>query len=198
MAGETHDGRGTEESSRQPKRADLSLLCAELNRLGARYLVVGGFAIIEAGFLRFTSDIDLLVDVSCENEKLVFEALRSLPDKAVNELETGDIDRFTVVRVADEILVDLMKNSCGVTYQEAIQDAVTREIDGVPIPFASPKMLWKMKQTYREKDIPDRLFLRKLLAAQGIHVEETPKTVTPKSLRRWLTRVFGDETGEKK
>jgi hypothetical protein len=47
-----------------------------LNRLGAKYLVVGGFAIIEAGYPRFTSDIDPLVDASLENEALIFEALR--------------------------------------------------------------------------------------------------------------------------
>jgi hypothetical protein len=191
MAGETHDSGGGEEGPRSPKRADLSRLCAELNRLEARYVVVGGFAIIEAGFLRLTSDIDLLVDVSLENERRVFEALRSLPDKAVNELDAGDVERFTVVRVADEILVDLLKNSCGVTYQEAIQDVVTREIDGVLIPFASPKMLWKMKQTHREKDIPDRLFLRRLLEAQGVRVEETHLSEKQEGLRGWLKRVFG-------
>jgi len=154
--------------------------------------VVGGFAIIQAGFLRFTSDIDLLVDVSPENEQRIFDALRSLSDKAVNELEAGDLDRFTVVRVADEILVDLMKSSCGVTYEEAAADANIHEVAGVPIPFASPKMLWKMKQTYREKDIPDRTFLKKLLAAQGIEVEE--QTASPSGgLRGWLHRTFGHE-----
>jgi hypothetical protein len=104
-----------------------------LNRLGARFVVVGGFAMIEAGLPRLTQDVDLLVDVSPENEALVFEALRSLPDQAVNELEAGDVERFTVVRVADEIVVDLMKSGCGVGYAEAMQDAMRTVIkpDGV-------------------------------------------------------------------
>jgi hypothetical protein len=114
----------------------LSRLRAELNRLGARYLIVGGFAIIQNGFARLTDDVDLLVDPSRENEALVYQALRSLPDQAVNELEPGDVEKFTVVRVADEILVDLMKSGCGVGYAEAIQDAIVQEIDGVRIPFA--------------------------------------------------------------
>jgi len=46
---------------------------------------VGGFAVIEAGFPRFTQDLDLLMDVSPENEARVFEALRSLPDEAVDQ-----------------------------------------------------------------------------------------------------------------
>jgi hypothetical protein len=154
-------------------------------------VVVGGFAIIEAGFPRLTQDVDLLVEVSPENEARVFEALRSLPDKAADELDPGDIDRFTVVRVGDEILVDLMKSGCGVNYAEAIKDAVHRVINGVRIPFASPLTLWKMKQTHREKDIPDRLFLRQLLAAQGITVEETPLSPPSTGLRAWIQRMFG-------
>jgi len=86
-----------------------------------------------------TGDIDLLVDTASENERRVFEALRILPDKAVNHLDPGDVERFTVVRVADEIVVDLMKSGCGVDYAEAIRDVVYREVDGVRIPFASPK-----------------------------------------------------------
>jgi hypothetical protein len=194
MDGTSHPPGGAEESPRPPERGDLSRLCAELNRLGARYVVVGGFAIIEAGFPRFTGDIDLLVDTSPENERRVFEALRSLPDKAVNQLDPGDVERFTVVRVGDEVLVDLMKSGCGVDYADAIRDAVVREIQGVRIPFASPQTLWRMKQTHREKDIPDRIFLRKLLAAQGIQVEEKPlPQARREGLRGWLRRTFGGE-----
>lgn len=191
MDGETHPASGAEQGPRTPERGDLSRLCAELNRLDARYIVVGGFAIIEAGFPRLTGDVDLLVDISPENERRVFEALRSLPDKAVNELDPGDIEKFTVVRVGDEICVDLMKSGCGVDYAEAIKDAVWREIEGVKIPFASPATLWRMKQTHREKDIPDRIFLRRLLEAQGIRVQESPPTAQPSGLRAWLRRVFG-------
>ena len=191
MDGATHPSGGADQGPRAPDQSDLSRLCAELNRLEARYIVVGGFAVIEAGFPRFTGDIDLLMDTSIENEQRVFEALRSLPDKAVNELDPGDVERFTVVRVGDDILVDLMKSGCGVDYAEAIKDVVWRVIEGVKIPFASPATLWRMKQTHREKDIPDRLFLRRLLAAQGIQVEEAPVPSQPGGLRSWLQRVFG-------
>lgn len=172
----------------------MSRLCAELNRTGARYVVVGGWAIIQSGYPRFTADIDLLVDTAPENEARVFEALRSLPDKAVNELDPGDIEKFTVVRVADEVLVDLMKSGCGVDYAEAIKDAVFYEIDGVKIPFASPKTLWRMKQTKRDKDVPDRLFLRMLLESQGIKVEPAKNDSDPaEALTRWLKKLFGKE-----
>ena len=47
---------------RAPEVEDLVGLCRRLNELGAKYLVVGGFAIIQAGFPRATMDIDLLVE----------------------------------------------------------------------------------------------------------------------------------------
>ncbi len=150
--------------------------------------MVGGFAIIEAGFPRFTGDIDLLVDTSPENEQRIFAALRTLPDKAVDQLNPGDIERYTVVRVGDEIVVDLMKSGCGVDYADGIRDAIWREIEGVRIPFASPQTLWRMKQTPREKDIPDRQFLRQLLAAQGADVSEADQ---PKTIGQWLRNIFG-------
>ncbi len=198
MGEQTHPAGRPEESPRVPNRDDLSRLCGELNRLGACYVVVGGFAVMEAGFPRLTLEVDLLVEVSAANEALAFEALRSLSDRAVDQLDPGDVARFTVVRVGDEIIVDLMRSGCvmrsgcGVEYAEAIQDAVHREISGVRIPFASPLTLRKMKQTHREKDIPDRLFLRQLLAAQGIRVEEPPASAKPTGLRAWIHRMFGN------
>ena len=41
------------------------------------------------------------------------------------------------------------------------------------------------------EDIPDRIFLRLLLEAQGIRVVETPPSTQPAGLRAWLQRVFG-------
>lgn len=155
-----HDDAG-DLTSRPPSVEDLVDLCRELNRQGARYLVVGGFAIRSAGYGRSTQDIDLLIDPEVENESRVFKALESLPDKAVLQLGKGEVSQYVVVRVCDEITVDLMASTSGIEIDEAEKDAVVREIAGVPIPFASPKLLWRMKEkTHREKDLPDLVFLR--------------------------------------
>jgi hypothetical protein len=154
-----------------PEREDLVALCRELNERGARYVVVGGFAIIVAGLPRTTGDVDLVIDASLENEAKVFAALATLPDGCVRELEPGDVAKHVVVRVADEILVDLMASASGIDYAEASKSVVVREVDGVEIPFASPPLLWRMKsRTHREKDRGDLEFLRQWFAARG----ETP------------------------
>lgn len=154
---------------RDPTTADLASLCRDLNQRGARYLICGGFAIRNAGYARHTNDIDLLIDTALENEAKVYAALEIFPDKAVRQLDPGDVAKYVVVRVADEVLVDLMRSACGIEYAEAAQHIVVREVDGVAIPFASPLLLWRMKvHTHREKDIPDLIFLRRLLEAEGI------------------------------
>ncbi len=177
---------------REPTLEDLVRLGRALNAEGARYLVVGGFAMRAAGYIRSTMDIDLLVEAGKENEARVIEALCSLPDQAARELQPGEVEQHGVVRVMDEILVDLMMSSCGVDYAQAIQDAETHEIDGVKILFASPKTLWRMKQTLREKDIPDRLFLKMLLESQGVKTEPSTAATEPaEALARWIKKLFG-------
>ncbi|MGL4399203.1 MAG: hypothetical protein ACRCXD_05010 [Luteolibacter sp.] len=154
-------------TSRAPRRKDLAALASELNRLGADYIVIGGFAIILSGYARSTMDLDLVVAIDPENEAKVYKALESLPDKAVLELEPGEIAKYTVVRVGDEICVDLMASASGIGYEEASQDQIIRMVDGVPIPFASPRLLYRMKEkTHREKDRADLQFLRENYAEE--------------------------------
>jgi hypothetical protein len=178
---------------REPALEDLVQLCRALNRAGARYLVIGGFAMRAAGFIRNTMDIDLLIETGPQNEQRVIEALMTLPDQAARELKPGEVEEYGVVRVADEFLVDLMKSGCGVEYAEANQDAAWHEVQGVRIPFASPHTLWRMKQTSREKDIPDRLFLRKLLEARGVALTPPADGALPGWLQR-LKHLLGART----
>jgi hypothetical protein len=158
---------------RAPEERDLIAICGRLNELGAKYVVIGGFAVIYGLYPRVTGDIDLLVDTASENEALVYQALEILRDKAVRELKPGEISQYSVVRVADEVVVDLMKSACGIEYAEAARDVVVQEVQGVPIPFASPRLLWRMKKpTNRAKDAADLAFLQQYFSELG---EEPPK-----------------------
>jgi len=123
-------------------------------------------AVIQAGFVRATEDVDLLIDASQDNVARVRRALMTLPDAAVRDVADDDVENYTVVRVADEIVIDLMKQACGIDYEEASNDVNLVEIQGVAIPFAQPALLWRMKETVRDKDRLDRLFLAKLLGRE--------------------------------
>ncbi len=153
--------------SRPPLLEDLLKICRALNEAGAKYVVVGGMAVIQAGFVRGTEGIDLLVDSSPANFERIREALSVLPDQAVREVRPTDLDEYVVVRVADEIVVDLMKSACGVDYAEASESIDPAVIGGVEIPFASPDLLLRLKRTVREKDALDRRFLESLIAQRA-------------------------------
>lgn len=152
--------------SRPPVLDDLIGLCSELNSRGARYVVVGGMAVIQAGFVRATEDIDLLIAGDEDNVALVREALMTLPDGAASDLDLRDPTQYVVVRVADEIVVDLLTRACGVDYEAAQASIEIVEIEGVAVPFASPELLLRMKQTVREKDRLDRVFLEQLIGSR--------------------------------
>jgi hypothetical protein len=167
------DRPAPELESREPTVEDLRDLCRELNQRGAKYVVIGGFAMRAAEYNRTTMDVDLLVATDAENEAKVFSALSTLPDNAVRELQPGELQQYNVIRIGDEILVDLMRSAGGIDYAEAAKDVVIRHVDGVPIPFASPRLLWRMKAvTHREKDFGDLVFLRQWFAERG---EQPPK-----------------------
>ena len=99
---------------RDPESGDLLKICAALNEAGARYIVIGGMAMVLHGFNRGTEDIDLLVDRTVDNVMRLREALAILPDNAVKAVRDTDIHDYGVVRVADEVVVDLMGSACGV------------------------------------------------------------------------------------
>lgn len=160
---DAHDGS----YAREPQIEDLARICQALNACGARYVLIGGFAVIAHGGVRTTKDIDLLIDSSAENVGRVKQALQVLEDHAVNDLADTDVARYTVVRVADEVVVDLMARACGLDYSEAARDAESRTIGGVAIPVASLETLIRTKNTIRPSDAADRRYLEQLRAERG-------------------------------
>jgi len=82
---------GPAPEARPPLLEDLVSLCRNLNREGARYVVIGGMAVIQAGFGRATNDIDLLIDTSPDNQDRVRRALMALPDQAIRDMATAPL-----------------------------------------------------------------------------------------------------------
>lgn len=146
--------------SRAPELEDLLSLCKALNDEGVRYVLIGGFAVILHGFVRATKDIDLLVDPSAENIQRLKRAMATLPDNAIDLIADDEVERYGVVRVADEIVVDLMKTACGVSYAQAAPHIDMRSVEGVVIPLADKVLLIRTKNTVRPSDASDVHFLR--------------------------------------
>ena len=71
------------------------------------------------GFNRGTENIDLLVDKVASNISLLKKALSILPDNAIRDVLDSDVEKYEVVRVADEVVVDLMGSACGIDFKSA-------------------------------------------------------------------------------
>ena len=59
----------------QPIGRDVRELLALLERHGARYLIVGGFAVAAHGFPRYTKGLDVWVECSRDNAERIVAAL---------------------------------------------------------------------------------------------------------------------------
>lgn len=138
-------------------------VCSLLNKHDARYLVVGGHACILHGLVRTTEDVDILIQDDEDNFRKVIAALSEMEEGAARELTVEDLRDNVVVKVADEVEVDISKSAWKVSYADAIADAESLELDGIHIPFISLKLLIQSKETYRDVDRGDLIRLRKLL-----------------------------------
>jgi predicted nucleotidyltransferase len=147
---------------RPPTIADVGRICRALQEAGARYVLIGGFAVILHGGHRTTKDIDLLVDPAPENVARLKKALSVLEDDAAREIGLDDLQTYTVVRVADEVMVDLLAAACGVTWSEAQASATRIDIEGTAVIVADRRTLIRTKQTLRPSDAADRAWLEVL------------------------------------
>lgn len=168
--------------SRAPELEDVVFICRSLNEAGAKYILIGGFAVILQGAARFTKDIDLLVDPSVENVKKLKKALSQLPDNAIALIEDDEVEKYVVVRVADEVVIDLMAKACGINYEEAINEVEYKELEGILVPVPTKELLIRTKNTYRPMDQADILFLKSELSV--------PETKKSQSLFKKIIHFF--------
>ncbi len=138
-------------------------VCGLLNAAGANYLVAGAYAMILNSVIRATEDVDILIENSPENFQKVIDGLSNLADGAARELTPKDFVENVVVKIADEVEVDVTTSAWSVTYGEAVQNARVVVIDGVRIPYLSLEDLIRSKLTQRDQDRADVERLRRLL-----------------------------------
>lgn len=150
--------------------SDQDLLLKLLSRFheeGVEYVLVGGQAVRLNGYLRATEDIDVLVKAGRENGERIIRALGFLDS-------SKDLDAAWFapaadgspenIRVADELLIDLLFAANGQTY-ESVQPWVRQlEVEGTPINVLDIDGLIRTKTDYREKDLLDKQALLRIKA----------------------------------
>lgn len=132
---------------------------------GVEYVLVGGQAVRLNGYARATEDVDVLLRATRDNGERVRRALGHL--EAAAELDPAWFEpapdgSLENVRVADDVLVDLLLTANGETYESVKPFIRELEIDGVPVRVLNVDGLLRTKTTWREKDVLDRAVLTRL------------------------------------
>ena len=146
------------------EQGPLLRVCSLLNKHGAKYLVIGAQACWLHGYVRATSDVDILVPEDLSNHSLIIAALSELEDRAAAELTPQDFVENVVVKIADEVEVDVSTRAWTVTYDAAVTNALRTTVAGVDIPYLDRPNLIASKQTYRDQD---RVDVQRLLDAEN-------------------------------
>lgn len=137
-----------------------------LNKHKVEYIIIGGYAVILHGFLRATEDIDIIVKMTESNITKLQTALNVIyNDNEINEITFEELNNYPVIRygTADNFYIDIISR-IGEAFSYDNIGIVSKEIESIQIKFASAASLYEMKKnTYREKDKLDILFLKEKL-----------------------------------
>lgn len=130
-----------------------------LHNAGARFLVVGAHALAAHGIPRATGDLDIWVQATPENARVVWRALADFgaPLEALGIHEEDFAEGGNVVQFGTPPRrIDLLTAIDGVTFACAWARRVVRAIAGVAFPFLSRDDLLDNKRAAgRPKDLLD-------------------------------------------
>jgi len=157
-----------------------------LNVANVRYLVAGGLAVVAHGYVRFTADVDLLVDLEPANVTRAVAALESLgyrprapvafgeladPQKRAEWVRDKNLTVFSVYSPQHPLTeIDLFVEP-PLDFEAAYQSAMRKEVaPGVAATFIGIRDLRRLKQ--RAGRPQDLLDLEKLASLNTEGIDE--------------------------
>jgi hypothetical protein len=95
------------------KLADLEAILRALNDADVRYLIVGGLAVVAHGYVRYTADVDIVLDLERDNALRAMKALDAIayrPLVPVDATDFADEEKRRVWIKEKNMLVFQMRN----------------------------------------------------------------------------------------
>lgn len=138
---------------------DFRDLLIELSDAGADFVVLGGHAVAFHGHPRATKDLDVLVRGNQVNAQRVYRALTAfgapLDAFEVTEADFAEYDGVLQIGLPPR-RIDILNRAAGITFDEAVADGVTFELDGRRVPVIGLQALLRNKRAAgREQDLAD-------------------------------------------
>lgn len=127
--------------------SDYSELLRLLVEFNVRFLVVGGYAVMEYAEPRYTKDLDLLIATDPANAEAVFSALAKFgaPLTGLRPSDFTDPDAFYKMG-SPPLRVDVLMSIPGVDFEEAWSDRKEVSMFGIDVPLISKRHLIASKQ----------------------------------------------------
>jgi hypothetical protein len=142
-------------------------VCGELNVSGAKYLVIGGVACALHGYIRATTDVDILIERTLPNAKRVLDAVSRLGFGLAGEWLPKEILARPITVIGDDPQIDVFTIAWSVKYEDAVKRSSLVEVEGVPIPLIGIDDLIETKRTGRPLDAADLEALEEIKRLRG-------------------------------
>lgn len=137
--------------------ADFSDLLRIFNARKVKYLVIGGYAVVQYAEPRFTKDLDVAVGTDSVNAEAVYAALREFgaPLTGLTPKDFSEVGFFFQMGVPP-VRVDIMMGAPGIHFEECWSRRVEVDFDGLPVVFISKEDLIRAKRAAgRPQDLLD-------------------------------------------
>lgn len=149
----------------EPSFEKLLVLLADAH---VRFVLVGDLAVSVQGYVRFTEDVDMLIDTEPSNINRLLDTLADYGEGFARELSPADFtDEEGAVRIVEEseqCQIDIFTRMSDLRYDDLARQADTFKVANREILCASKPSLIALKETsHREKDKLDAQALKQLL-----------------------------------
>ena len=122
-----------DEYSRPATVDDLLKVIKSLNEYDVPYILIGGYALFTHGYHRATEDIDLLIPKDINVGRRIKKALSVLKDQESLNLPDEWFEEGENIRLADEVVIDLLFNAAGESFESLQNNIEILIITGVKI-----------------------------------------------------------------
>jgi predicted nucleotidyltransferase len=137
--------------------SDFSDLLRIFNVHNVRYLVIGGYAVVQYAEPRFTKDLDVLISTDTANAAAVYEALREF-GAPLTDLTPKDFSEegFFFQMGAPPVRVDVLMGIPGIHFDDCWKRRVEVDFEGLKVVFISKEDLIASKRAAgRPQDLID-------------------------------------------
>ena len=123
----------------------------------AEYLIVGGYAVGIHGHPRYTGDLDIWLNPTAENARIILRCVNEFGFSSFNLTETDFIKPGNVIQLGyPPLRIDLLTEIDGVTFEECYPNRKEVVIEDLKVNFIGYNDLMKnKKETGRPGDIDD-------------------------------------------